>query len=69
MAKKLSKKHGRAAMDQFLIWKEEGVPNLIEPWEAFRLTKGKVGKSFDECMAKRPGPMLRLIDVAVKFTK
>jgi hypothetical protein len=43
-------------------WREEGVPDLITSYEAYRLTNGLVGKP-----NKSEG--IRLVDVALKAVK
>lgn len=57
-----SKVQGQKAFALMQQWREEGVPDLITSYEAYRLTNGLVGKP-----NKSNG--IRLVDVALKAVK
>jgi len=58
-----SKKQGQQAFALMTKWREDGVPDLITAFEAYRLTDGKVGFPYSH---KRKNSPMRLVDVALK---
>jgi hypothetical protein len=57
-----SKKQGQKAFALMSQWREQGVPDLITSYEAYRLTNGLVGKP-------NKSSAMRLVDVALKAVK
>jgi hypothetical protein len=63
---KITKKVGKQASDIYTNWLNDGVPQDVTKYEAFKLTNGLVGDPYGKNHSYQA---IRLIEVAVRYVK